>query len=222
MPGPTAVVHPRSSPLVCQRHRRWLGAPSEATQYDLPAASDVLVAYRSCVRFLADSNDTGWPATRFRAAWQVTRWWACQAPDQVPALSRRWRNRAKALGISPTSPVPAVVTFPETVALARVLDSLDWRRHGAIVDVLDIDVFYQQLARRLGESPYPRSISHGPLLRKQTGQRYGELASERDKLAEIRNRTWEQAILHPQSFFPDIRQFRQQAADISLGRGRNG
>lgn len=209
MPGPTAIVYPRSSPLVCQRHRRWLGAPGETVQYDLPAASDVLVAYWSCVRFLAGSRDTGWPAARFRAAWQVTRWWAGHDPDRFPAVSQRWHARATALGIPHEPPAPTVVTFPEAVVLAEILTDLNWRRHAAVVDVLDIDIFYQHVARRLGELPYPRSIPYSGLLRRWDDR-------HRNQLANTRNDTWEQSILRPQSFFPDIRQFRRQAVNDNL------
>jgi len=197
--GPPVMVRPWPSPLICRRHKRWLGTPGETAQYDLSAAGEVLTAGRRHTRLLSGSTDRNWAGGIFSTAWQITGWWADSAPDRFPVLSRRWRTRAGALGIPPATRVPAVVTFPEAVTLAEILTDLNWRRHVAMVSPLDLDIFYKHVARRMGEKSCPSWPRNDPLR--------GWADWHRGKFAGIRDKTWAKAALRPQPF-PEIRHFK--------------
>ena len=203
--GPPVMVLPGASPLICQGHKRWLGAPGETAQYDLSVVREVLTAHRHYIRLLAVSPDGQWTTTAFHTAWNITRWWA--DPDsrrfaslRFPVLSQRWRTRAGTLGIPHAIHVPAVVTFPEAVTLAEILTDLNWRRHVAMVSPLDLGIFYQHVAGRLGEKSYPAWPRQDPL-RVWADQ-------HRSKFADVRDRAWAQVtLLRPQPF-PEIRHFK--------------
>jgi hypothetical protein len=197
--GPPVMVLPQASPLICQRHERWLGTPGETAQYDLSLARDVLTAHRRYSRLLSASPDRKWAGNVFGAAWQITERWASTAVIRFPVLTRRWRTRARALGIPPAIHAPAVVTFPEAAMLAEILTDLNWRRHVAMVRPSDLGIFYQRIARRLGEKTYPSWSRSDPLL--------AWVDHHRGRFTGIRDKTWAQAILRSQPF-PEIRHFK--------------
>jgi hypothetical protein len=154
--GPEALILPGWTPLVCRRHRRWLGPDHEPCQYDLSAAGDVLAAERRLARLLAHSGDHAWAYREFRMAWDMTREWTGLDPRlrRTPVFTRRWRDRATALGITVTGKYPPwIVTFPEAVTLATILTDLNWRRHVALE--WDTRPFYQRIADSTGEQSYP-------------------------------------------------------------------
>jgi hypothetical protein len=100
-PGSPVMVLPGASPMVCQHHKRWLGAPGETAQYDLSAAGEILTAQRRCTQLLAGSPDRQWAGTIFQTAWDITQCWTECAPGRLPAFSQRWRARAAALASRP-------------------------------------------------------------------------------------------------------------------------
>ena len=71
-PPPTALVRPLASPLLCRRHRRWLGGAAETAQADISAAPEILTAHRRYQRLLARSGDREWAAASIGAAWGIT------------------------------------------------------------------------------------------------------------------------------------------------------
>jgi hypothetical protein len=190
--GPPAMVHPGTSPLVCQRHRRWLGPASETGQYDLSAAREILTAARRRTRLLARSPDRKWAAGIFQTAWSMTQAWTECDPRRMPVFSQRWHDRAAALGITARKWPPRVVTFPEAVTLTATLTDLNWRRHVALES--DTDPFYQHVADSIGEQSYPRYF-----LRNDPIRRWAE--SHRARFVDIRIRSWG----HPH---PEIRHFK--------------
>jgi hypothetical protein len=191
--GPPVLVHPGTSPLVCQRHRHWLGPAGETTQYDLSAAGEILTAARRRTRLLARSPDRKWAADIFHAAWSMAEGWTECDPRRMPVFSQRWRDRAAALGITTGKwPPPRVVTFPEAVTLTAILTDLNWRRYVALE--WDDRPFYQHIAESIGERSYPRFF-----LRNDPISRW--IHGHRARFADIRCRAWR----HP---VPENRHFK--------------
>jgi len=153
--GPVILVLPGAVPLVCRRHRRWLGLADETSQYDLSGCKEILAADRRRIRLLARSSDRRWTALTFLEAWNMTQAWTACDPRRMPAFSQRWRDRATALCITATGKrPPRIVTLPEAVTLASILTDLNWRRYVALE--WDYQPFYQHIARSIGEQSYPR------------------------------------------------------------------
>jgi len=196
----TALIRPQASPLLCRRHLRWLGGAAETAQTDTSAAPEILTAHRRYQQLLARSGDREWAAASIGAAWGITTRWA-QDPYRWPALRSRWQDRASKLGLTGPPSQPAV-TFPEAVGLAQVLTNLDWRCHVAMVREWQLDLFYQRIARRLGE-PSCQAPSRGdPILTWAAGHR--------NRFARIRDNFWSRhersrALSTP---FPEKSQFR--------------
>jgi hypothetical protein len=198
--APTALVRPQASPLLCRRHLRWLGGAAETAQAGISAAPEILTAHRRYQQLLARSGDREWAAASIGAAWGITTHWA-QDPYRWPTLRSRWQDRASKLGLT-GPPSQRAVTFPEAIALAQVLTDLDWRRHVAMVREWQLDLFYQRIARRLGE-PSCRAPSRGdPIITWTVGHR--------NRFARIRDTFWSRhersrALSTP---FPEKSQFR--------------
>jgi len=190
--GPPVMVHPGASPMACQRHKRWLGTPSETAQYDLSAARDILTATRRRTRLLARSPDRKWADSIFQTAWSITQNWTECDPRRMPVFSQRWRDRAAALGITTGKWPPRVVTFPEAVTLTAILTDLNWRRYVALE--WDTRPFYQHVADSIGEQSYPRFfLRNDPILRWIEGHRA--------RFRDIRLRSWAPPL-------PEIRHFK--------------
>jgi hypothetical protein len=181
-----------ASPIVCQRHKRWLGTPPETVQYDLSAARDILTATRRRTRLLARSPDRKWADSIFQAVWSMTQDWTECDPRRMPVFSQRWRARAAALGITTGKWPPPVVTFPEAVMLTAILTDLNWRRYVALE--WDIRPFYQHVADSIGEQSYPRFF-----LRNDPIGRWIE--GHRARFRDIRLRSWAPPL-------PEIRHFK--------------
>jgi len=196
----TALVRPQASPLLCRRHLRWLGGAAETAQTDISAAPEILTAHRRYQQLLARSGDRDWAAASIGAAWGITTHWA-QDPSRRPRLRSRWQDRASRLGLTGPPSQPAV-TFPEVVALAQVLTDLDWRRHVAMVREWQLDLFYQRIARRLGEPSCQAPSRSDPIVTWAAGHR--------NRFARIRDSFWSRhersrALSTP---FPEKSQFR--------------
>jgi hypothetical protein len=154
--GPGALVLPGWIPLLCRRHRRWLGLEDETLQRDPSPARDILAAGRRLAGLLARSGDHAWAYIEFLTAWNIAQHWTECEPRRMPIFSQRWRDRATALGITKTGKhPPRVVTFPEAVTLAAILTDMDWRRNVALAWI-DDSPFYQHIAESIGERSYPR------------------------------------------------------------------
>ncbi len=154
-----ALILPGWTPLVCHRHRRWLGRDHETAQHDLSAAPDIIAASRRLAGILARSEDRAWAWKEFAHAWNLARHWPEAAVHHMPALARRWRDRAAAFGVpvftaaKAGSIASAVVAFPEAVALTAVITDLSLRRHVAME--WDIKPFHQRVSASLGERAQP-------------------------------------------------------------------
>jgi hypothetical protein len=167
--GPAALVLPGRTPLVCRRHRRWLGPPHDTTQHDLSPAPEILSAGRRLARLLARSSDRPWTWRQFQTAWHITRQWPDPDIHRKPALDRRWHDRATALGTPALITTPAgkraswIVAFPEAVALTTILTDLDLRRHIALK--WDDQPLRQRIAASIGEQHNLAWAYHDPIRR---------------------------------------------------------
>jgi hypothetical protein len=124
--GPDVLVLSGWTPLVCRRHRRWLGPAYEASQYDLAAARDIITAERRLARLLAHSGDRGWIHRELFVAWNIIQGWTEFDPERMPVFTQRWRSRATALGTKKTGRYPPrITTFPEAVTLTTILTDLN-------------------------------------------------------------------------------------------------
>ncbi|VBA31953.1 hypothetical protein LAUMK4_05631 [Mycobacterium persicum] len=168
--GPPALVLPGWTPIVCHRHRRWLGPSHDTTQHDLPAVPDVLVAGRRLTGLLARSGDRAWTWKEFQTACNIVWHWSDSAIERMPALAQRWHDRAAALGTTVLVTAPAkdraspwIVTFPEAVALTAILTDLDLRRHIALE--WDHEPLYQRISASIGEQSNPSWPGHNDPVR---------------------------------------------------------
>lgn len=152
-PNPsTALVRPEDhhAPLLCNRHRRWLGTCSDTTQYDLSHTHEIITAAHRYQELLTGHPDPEWAIENLQAAWRITQNWAQHPPNRLSKTAKRWRARAEALGIPGALQQP-VVSYPEAVTLTGVLIDLTWRRHVAMVEEWELARFYQAITHRLGE-----------------------------------------------------------------------
>lgn len=184
--GPDALVMPGWTPLVCHRHRRWLGRDHEPAQHDLSAAPGILAASRRLARLLARSGDRAWAWREFVHAWHLTRRQPEYAMKYMPAQEQRWRDRAAAFGIpvftgsGATTIASAIVAFPEAVALAAVTTDLSIRRYCALH--WDAQPLYQRINASLGESPRAGWACNDPAHRWAHGHY--------DRFERVRSESW--------------------------------
>jgi hypothetical protein len=194
--GPAALIMPGWTPLVCHRHRRWLGRDHETAQHDLSAVPDVLAASRRLAGVLARSEDRYWAWREFANAWHLTRRWPEADVQHMPALARRWRERAASFGVplftagKAGSIASAIVAFPEAVALTAVITDLSLRRHVAME--WDIKPFHQRIDASLGERAKPGWDYNDP------AHRWAR--AHRRRFEDLRYSTWRRPLPPPERF----------------------
>jgi hypothetical protein len=194
--GPDALILPGWTPLVCHRHRRWLGRDHETAQHNLSAVPDVIAASRRLAGILARSGDRRWAWGEFAHAWNLTRRWPEAGVQHMPALLRRWRERAAAFGVpvftadKAGSISSAVVAFPEAVALTAVITDLSLRRHVAME--WDIKPFHQRIDASLGERAKPGWDYNDPAHRWARAHRH--------RFEALRYSSWRTPLLPPERF----------------------
>ena len=192
--GPEVLLLRGWVPLLCRRHRRWLGPDHEPGQHDLSAATDILAAERRLAVLVARSGDRAWAWREFRMAWNMTQDWTGFNPrfKRMPVFSQRWRDRAAALGITVTGKYPPrIATFPEAVALATIITNLNWRRHVALE--WDTQPFYQRIAESIGEQSYPSWPYDSDPVRRWT-------RIHRAKFEPLRSWSWRRPVPPPERF----------------------
>jgi len=125
--GDVAWTYPPEDRMWCPRHRYWASEPRLPSPLDTGGLPEIDLAYRAHRR-LARGDDG--VAAHIWAAAVTTRWY-----DRGRHMARRWQSRLGRLtadnpALTATSGVSAallarpVVTYPETVALARALVAL--------------------------------------------------------------------------------------------------
>jgi hypothetical protein len=194
---PAALALPGWTPLVCHRHRRWLGPADDTTQHDLSAAPGILAAGRRLAGLLARSGDRRWAWREFRTAWNITRDWPGPALQRMPVLAERWHDRAAALGTSTFVTTPAgnraswIVAFPEAVALTAILTDLNLRRYIALE--YDDRPLYRRISASIGEQRYQAWAYHNAPVRKW-------VTIHRYKFEQLRIGAWRMPLPPPERF----------------------
>lgn len=213
-PNPVpALVRPTTTGLICRTHRRWLGSGApcmrgDDAQHDLVAAPEVITAHRRYRRLIDRSEDPSWTHQAFLSTWfMVTSNWA-NLPRRHNAFARpslnlepRWRVRAERLAL-PSAPhrIPALVTFPEAVALAELLTDLSWRRHVAMAGPSRLDGFFQRIAARFDCAPPQLALDRQPeLVTWVETLRYKHRAAREDLISTARQRPAGSPIPFPET-----------------------
>lgn len=127
LPGRSVLVYPQAAGHVCQRHRRWLlahaGRPASIPLGSLP---EVLAAHRrhaALVRARPDAADVVGLAAAVVWSWQVQGWRA------ETVWQDRVRRLAAVTGCRPAAVVAhALVSYPETITVARLLGAACWQQ----------------------------------------------------------------------------------------------
>jgi hypothetical protein len=143
----TAWIHPPPHRLVCPRHQQAAPDPRLTATIRTWAAPELTAAHRRHQRLLRHPRAaTVWATARAI----TTRWY-----DHQQHLTHRWHTRLTRLiadsphlattsSASPALLAPDLVTYPETVTLARTLAALPNRPHHDTDDALSL------IAHRLG------------------------------------------------------------------------
>jgi TniQ len=167
---------------ICPKHRIWIGPPvhgRSVAQLDVSDAPEILHAQRRHHR-LARRHGRRTATDAFAEAGHITALWARHAfydrgrqrlirafVDPAPLIRR----------LRPGDPITPVVTYPETIDLARVLAMPHWRRP-APPDTNDLPRFQQHINAHLGIEYYPENSPYDPL--------FGWFKKHHDPNAEIR------------------------------------
>ncbi|MFI5799759.1 hypothetical protein [Streptomyces sp. NPDC051677] len=126
-PGQGVLVYPGAAGHVCRRHRRWLLAHTERpASIPLQTLPEVLAAHRrhaALVRAHPRAEQVVSLAAAVVWSWQVQGW----------NFERVWQDRARRLtaatGCTSAAVVPhALLTYPETIVIARLLGDPRWQQ----------------------------------------------------------------------------------------------
>jgi hypothetical protein len=126
-PGQPVLVYPGTAGHVCRRHRRWLLAhPGGPASIPLETLPEVLTAHRhhsALARVRPDAADVVALAAAVVWSWQVQGW------RSETVWQDRVRRLAAAMGSVPAAVVPhALVSYPETITVARLLGAPRWQQ----------------------------------------------------------------------------------------------
>ncbi len=141
--GP-ALVYMDTLAQICRPHRRWL----LGVQRDLSPTPAILAAHHRYRQHLRAHDHHRWAWVTATSAERVALGWAQGRAWLHPALTKRFRARADALGLK--DPAHPAVVLPETVALAQVLSDPVWRRHAAMADQWAMGPFHRRIAAATG------------------------------------------------------------------------
>ncbi len=151
-PGQPVLVYPGPAGQVCRRHRRWLlahsGAPAGIGLETLP---DILAAHRQHLALMRRHPDAE-QAVAFAAA--VVWSWQLQGWQAETIWKDRARRAAAAVGCAPAVVEPhALLAYPETVTVARVLAGPHWQqrlRARSSLPGATADALAQEIGHRIG------------------------------------------------------------------------
>ncbi|MDH6630379.1 hypothetical protein M2271_008239 [Streptomyces sp. LBL] len=126
-PGRPVLVYPGTAGHICLRHRCWLLAhPGRPASIPLETLPEVLTAHRhhaALVRARPDAAEVVALAAAVVWSWQVQGW------RSETVWQDRVRRLAAVTGSMPTAVVAhALVSYPETIAVARLLGAPRWQQ----------------------------------------------------------------------------------------------
>nr|WP_313775684.1 TniQ family protein [Mycobacterium sp.] len=153
LPGtPPITVYLQYAPVICRRHRRWLGIPTAPGQFDLGNTPEIITANRRRDRLLRSQEHQQWTDIRLQAAEGVTlSWLGMFHLLSHRRLVERWKQRsARIASATGREPPERLVVLPETVVLAEIFCDPDWRRQIATASRYGHIRFYLHVAHRLG------------------------------------------------------------------------
>lgn len=154
---------------LCPAHTTWLGPPARPhwdDQHDLVGLPEVTQAQRRHYR-LARRHGRQAAADAFAEAAHITALWARHGfyRDRRKPLIHALHGHAPLTGrLHRGDPLTPVVTYPETVDLARVLAMPRWRHPTAPANG-EIHLFRQDVDRHVGIQYHPEDSRYDPLFR---------------------------------------------------------
>jgi hypothetical protein len=166
---PYATVWQPAEVSICPSHRIWLGSaahPRLRGQYDVGGLPEILQAQGRHCR-LASRRGRQAAIDAIAEASQITALWARHGfyRDRRVPLIQELRGEVPLTGkLPPGDEVTAVVTYPETVDLARVLAMPRWRNPGA-ENAGDLQQFEQEVRSCTGIGYEWKDSRYDPLFR---------------------------------------------------------
>lgn len=151
---PYAAVWQPAEVCVCRPHRIWLGSaahPRLRRQYDVDGLTEIIQAQGKHLR-LARQRGRRAAVTAFTEASRITALWARHGfyLDRRVHLILDLRGEVPLTGKLPSwDDAAAAVTYPETVALARLLSMPRWRNPAAAAED-DLQQFELEVRSRAG------------------------------------------------------------------------
>jgi len=179
---PYAAVWQPAEICLCLSHRIWLGSaahPRLRWQYDIGGLSEIIQAQRRHSR-LARRRGRQAAVTAIAEASRITALWARHGfyRDRRIPLIRELRGEVPITGKLPSfDDVMAVVTYPETVDLARILATPRWRSPAAAT-AGDLQQFEREVRSRTGIDYAGADSRYDPLFR--WFQKHREASSPKD------------------------------------------
>jgi hypothetical protein len=165
-----AVTWTPAEVTLCPNHRIWLGLPGRShrgRQYDVGDLPDILHAQRRHYR-LARHYGRQTTADAIADAAHITAFWARHGlhDDRRKPLIREFLGHNPLTGRLPSGdPITPVVTYPETVDLARVLAMPGWRHPTGQATKHDLRQFRRDINDHVEIRYRPQGNSRDPLLR---------------------------------------------------------
>lgn len=151
-PGRPVLVYPGAAGHICRRHQRWLLAhPGRPASIPLETLPEVLAAHRhhtALLRARPDAANVVALAAAVVWSWQVQGW------RSEAVWQDRIRRLAVATGSAPAAVVPhALVSYPETIAVARLLGAPRWQQrlretHAAEGTTAAMKLLLQEISRQ--------------------------------------------------------------------------
>jgi hypothetical protein len=154
---------------ICPTHLIWLGPPVRAHrggQYDIGDLPEILHAQQRHYR-LARRHGRQTAADAFTEAAHITALWARHGfhPDRRTPLIHAFLGHNPLTSRLPSGdPITPIVTYPETVNLARVLVMPRWR-HPTVSTGGDLQQFRHDVNHHVGIQYYPDDNPYDPLFR---------------------------------------------------------
>jgi TniQ len=165
-----AVTWQPAEVTLCPSHLIWLGPPIRAhrgRQYDVHDLPDIVHAQQRHYR-LARRYGRQATADAFAEAAHITALWARHGlhDDRRKPLIRAFLGHKTLTGrLPPGDPITPVVTYPETVDLARVLASPRWRHPTGRTTKHELQQFRRDINDHVGIHYRPKDSRTDPLLR---------------------------------------------------------